>query len=189
MKHLVAWAKALAMAWGGPGLFVVAFIDSSFLSLPEINDVLVIWLVMQRKELMLYYALMATLGSLAGCFVVYGIGRKGGDAFMRRRVASDKAQSSMSALQRYGLLALLVPALLPPPAPFKIFVLLAGTARIKVTTFTIAVVVGRGLRYVAIGVLAVRYGDAALEYLRENAGPVGLALAAVVLIGGLAYVY
>lgn len=186
MKHLVAWAKAFAMAWGGPGLFVIAFIDSSFLSLPEINDVLVIWLVMQRKELMLYYALMATLGSLAGCFVVYGIGRKGGEALMGR---SASAQKSMTALQRYGLLAILVPALLPPPAPFKIFVLLAGVARIKIGTFTLAVVLGRGLRYVAIGVLAVRYGDAALEYLRENAGPVGLVMAGVVLLGGLGYIY
>ena len=187
MKHILTWAKAFAMTWGGVGLFVVAFIDSSFLSLPEINDILVIWLVIQHKELMLYYAAMATLGSLAGCFVVYGIGRKGGDTLMSKRLSSRKAARSLAALQRYGLLAILVPALLPPPAPFKIFVLLAGVARVSITTFTLAVVLGRGLRYVAVGLLAVRYGDAALEYLRENVGPVGIALSAVVLVGALAY--
>jgi membrane protein YqaA with SNARE-associated domain len=189
MKHFITWATAFAMAWGGPGLFVVAFIDSSFLSLPEINDFMVIWLVIQRKEFVLYYALMATIGSLVGCFVVYAIGRKGGEALMGRRLSTGRAQRSMEALRRYGLLAILVPALLPPPAPFKVFVLLAGVARIGLTTFTLAIVLGRGLRYVAIGLLAVRYGDAALAYLRHNAKPVGLALAAIVLVGGVAYVY
>ncbi len=189
MRHFIAWATAFAMTWGGPGLFVVAFIDSSFLSLPEINDFMVIWLVIQRKELVLYYALMATVGSLVGCFVVYGLGRWGGEALRRRRLSTGKAQKSMATLRRYGLLAILIPALLPPPAPFKVFVLLAGAARIGVATFTLAIVLGRGLRYVAIGLLAVRYGDAALVYLRHNAKPVGLVLAGVALVGGVAYSY
>lgn len=186
MNQLLAWAKTFAMTWGGPGLFVVAFLDSSVLSLPEINDVLVILFVMQHKELMLYYALMATLGSIAGCFVVYFIGRKGGEALATRRGATERAQQTF---QRYGLLAILVPALLPPPAPFKVFVLLAGIARIRLATFALAVAIGRGLRYVVIGLLAVWYGDAALEYLRHNAKPVGLATAAIVLVGGVVYFY
>jgi membrane protein YqaA with SNARE-associated domain len=186
MKQLLLWAKTFALAWGGPGLFVVAFLDSSVLSLPEINDILVILFVIQHKELMPYYALMATLGSIVGCLVIYGIGRKGGDALLTRKGASAR---NLAVFQRYGLLTVLVPAMLPPPAPFKIFVLLAGVARVRLATFAIAVAVGRGLRFLVVGFLAIRYGEVALNYLRENAKPAGLAGAAIVLIGGLFYVY
>ncbi len=183
LTSLVGWLGTI----GGPGLFAIAFIDSSFLSLPEINDILIISFVMQHPDRLLYYALMSTLGSIAGCFVVYFIGLKGGEAVLRRRFSAGRIEQAMNAFRRYGLLAILVPALLPPPAPFKIFVLLAGVSRVPLGTFTVAVAIGRGLRYIVLGLLAVRYGDMALHYLRENAKPVGLILAALVLAAGIAY--
>ena len=85
MARIVAWVQAFALGIGGPGLFLVAFLDSSFLSLPEINDLLVVMLVVEHKARMPYYALMATLGSVAGCLVLYGLGRRGGEALVRRR--------------------------------------------------------------------------------------------------------
>lgn len=186
MHHLVSWGRWLG-SFGGPGLFAVAFIDSSFLSLPEINDILIVSFVMQHKERFLYYALMSTLGSIAGCFTVYLVGLKGGEALLRKQFSAGRVERAMTTFRRYGLLAVLVPALLPPPAPFKIFVLLAGVARVRASTFAIAVGVGRGIRYVALGLIAIRYGDAAMQYLRENAKPVGLVTAGVVLVCGILY--
>ncbi len=187
MHHLLSWGRWLG-SFGGPGLFAVAFLDSSFLSLPEINDILVVSFVVQHKERLVYYASMSTLGSIAGCFLVYLIGLKGGEAVLRKRFSAGRIERGMEAFRRYGLLAILVPALLPPPAPFKIFVLLAGVSRVPLGTFTIAVAIGRGLRYFVLGLLAVWYGDMALHYLRENAKPVGLVLAGVVLVLGVLYI-
>ena len=70
MKSFIAWINGVALAIGGPGLFIVAFLDSSFVSLPQINDILVVVMVTQNKSWMLYYAAMATLGSVAGCYVI-----------------------------------------------------------------------------------------------------------------------
>lgn len=189
MKRLIVWAQGLAVSFGGPGLFLVGFLDSSFLSLPEANDILVVWMVTQHKERMLYYVAMATLGSLAGCLVIYGLAYKGGEAFVRRRFGSGKIEHGLEVVRRYGLLALLVPSMLPPPAPFKIFVILAGVVRIRPLSFIAAIGIGRGLRYLIEGLLAVWYGDMALRYIDEHGKTAALVAALVVLAMGLAVVW
>ncbi len=188
MSRIVSWVQAFALTIGGPGLFLVAFLDSSFLSLPEINDLLVVMLVIQHKELMLYYALMATLGSVSGCFVLYFVGRRGGDALMRRRFAGPRVQRATELSKRYGVLAVAIPAILPPPAPFKIFVLLAGVARVPVWQFVSAIAVARGFRYVVVGILAVQYGDDAMAFVHANGQVVSFVVVALLLCGGLSYV-
>ena len=95
MSRIVSWVQAFALSVGGPGLFVIAFLDSSFLSLPEINDILVIVMVIENKELMPYYATMATLGSVTGCLLLYVIGRRGGEALVRRRFAGPRLERAM----------------------------------------------------------------------------------------------
>ena len=187
MSRIVGWVEAFASSLGGPGLFLVAFLDSSFLSLPEINDVLVILMVSRNEALMPYYAAMATLGSVAGCMVLYGLGRRGGEAVLRRRITGPRLEKMMGLFQRFGVLAIIVPALLPPPAPFKIFILLSGVVRVPWPTFIGAVAVGRGIRYFGEGLLAVRYGDQAVEFLRVNGPLVTIVLAALGLVGGSAY--
>ena len=189
MEGFVEWVQGFAMSLGGPGLFFVAFLDSSFLSLPEINDILVIWMVTQRKDLMLYYVAMATLGSMTGCLTLYAVGRKGGEALLRRRFSAAGLDRAFARFNRYGIFALLVPALLPPPAPFKIFVLMGGVARMSLTSFVLAIGIGRGARYLIEGVLAVRYGDQAIEFVREHGKPMSLILVAIVLVAGGAYVF
>ncbi len=189
MKHVVAWAEALALSLGGPGLFLIAFLDASVLSLPEINDILVVWMVTRHKELLVYYATMATLGSIAGCLVLYWIAWKGGEALLRRWFHERHVERALATFQRYGLLALLVPSMLPPPAPFKIFVLLGGVARVPLRKFIVAIAIGRGLRYFGEGLLAVWYGDAAIGYIREHGKEVALIAAVLVLVGGVAYLW
>ena len=181
MARIVAWVQSFALSIGGPGLFFVAFLDSSFLSLPEINDLLVVVLVIQHKERMLYYALMATLGSLAGCLVLYFIGRKGGAALARRRFGGRRMERALTFYQRYGALAIAIPAVLPPPSPFKVFVLLAGIAGVPVLHFASVIALARGFRYTAEAWLAVRYGDQAIALLEENGRALSIALAVVVI--------
>jgi membrane protein YqaA with SNARE-associated domain len=187
MRRFADWIQSVALEMGAPGLFVVAFLDSSFLSLPEINDLLLVWMVTRHKWRMILYATASTLGSIAGCFVLYYIGRKGGDAVVRRRFGGGRVDRALMTMQRYGMLAILIPSLLPPPAPFKIFVLLAGVAHIRAPRFALAIAVGRGTRYFAEGLLAVWYGDAAIAFLENNLRIVSLTVAGLIVAGIAAF--
>ncbi len=154
MSKFVQRIQVLAMALGAPGIFLVAFLDSSILSLPEIADLLVIWMVTNNKSRLVLYVVSATVGSLLGCLLLYGIGRKGGASFVHKRFGSTNVERTLNAFRRYGVMAVLIPSILPPPAPFKIFVLLAGIADISVARFSTAILIGRGLRYTVEGLLA-----------------------------------
>src|SRR5438067_2165263 len=188
MRRFAHWVRELALALGAPGLFLVAFLDSSILSLPEIADLLVVWMVTRHKSRFVLYALSATAGSIAGCLVLYYIGKKSGDAFVRTRFGNTKVERSLESFRRHGIMAVLIPSLLPPPAPFKIFVLLAGLADIRVTNFTIAIAIGRGARYFIEALLALRYGDRAVTFMHENAATVSFAAVALLLAGLVAYI-
>ena len=187
MRAFLAWLYGAALALGGPGLFVVAALDSSFISLPQINDLLVVLMVTQNKALMLYYAAMATLGSVTGCYVIYYLAGKGGEAFLKKRTKPGGLERTLALYRRHGLLALMVPALLPPPAPFKLFVLGAGLAGVRPVPFVTAIAVARGARYVALGILAIYFGDAALELMRTRGREVALWLVGLILLGAAAW--
>ena len=188
MRSFIAWLHALALGLGGPGLFVVAFLDASFLSLPHINDLLVVVMVTAHKPWMLYYAAMATFGSVAGCYVIYYLAERGGEAFLRKRLKAGHVERALAAYKRNGLMALMIPALLPPPAPFKLFVLAAGVAKVRPLQFLVALTVARGARYVALGILAVYYGDSALELMRTHGRTVALVVVGL-LIAGIAGIW
>jgi membrane protein YqaA with SNARE-associated domain len=188
VKRLLAWIQATAVALGGPGLFVIGFLDSSFLSFPEVNDLLLMRMVMLRPRLLVYYALMATAGSVLGCLAIYYVARKGGEAFVRKRFKAHHVDKGLALFQKYGLLVIMVPALLPPPAPFKIFVLLAGVAAIPVWQFVAAIAIARGIRYGGEGLLAAWYGERAFAFLHDHAREVGLGLAATALVLGVGWV-
>jgi membrane protein YqaA with SNARE-associated domain len=187
MSKFVQRIQVLAMALGAPGIFLVAFLDSSILSLPEIADLLVIWMVTNNKSRLLLYVVSATVGSLLGCLLLYGIGRKGGASFVHKRFGSTNVERTLNAFRRYGVMAVLIPSILPPPAPFKIFVLLAGIADISVARFSTAILIGRGLRYTVEGLLAVWYGERAMAFIRENGSTVAIVLVAIIAIGFVVY--
>src|SRR2546425_13311978 len=109
MGRFVAWIHDLALAWGTPGLFVVAFLDSSFLPLPELNDVLLVWMVTRNKPLMLLYASSVAAGSLAGCLVLYSIGRRGGERLVKGRLGAEGVGGGTAAPRGCGALAGLGP--------------------------------------------------------------------------------
>jgi membrane protein YqaA with SNARE-associated domain len=170
-------------------LFVVAALDSSFLSFPQVNDLLIIYLSTTTPARMPYYAAMTTAGSLLGCFVLYAFARGGGEVFLRKRFSGKRVERGLALYQRHGLLAVVVPALLPPPTPFKLFVLLAGAAKVSPWKFGLAVLIGRGIRYFGQGYLAVLYGEAAADLVRTHGPEVGIALAALALLIGVAYYF
>jgi membrane protein YqaA with SNARE-associated domain len=187
VRSFITWINGLALSLGGPGLFAIAYLDSSFVSLPQINDILVVLMVTRNKTLMPYYAALATLGSIAGCYTIYFLAEKGGETFLRKRLHQGHIDRALQLYQRHGLLALMVPALLPPPAPFKLFVLAAGVAEVRPLQFIIAVGVARGVRYLALGTLAIFYGDYALELMRTHGATVGLWLAGIIVVAALAW--
>lgn len=187
MRDFISRIYGLALGLGGPGLFAAAFLDSSFVSLPQINDLLVVLMVTRNKTWMPYYATLATLGSVAGCYVIYTLAEKGGDTFLRKRLKQGHVDRALAAYKRHGLLALIVPGLLPPPAPFKLFVLAAGLAGVKPSRFVLGVAVSRGARYFTLGILSVYYGDAAIELMRTRGRDVALALVALIVAAAVAF--
>jgi len=167
MEKVVLWIQNVLLPTLGPaGLFVVAFFDSSFLSLPEINDILVVTACSLHPRSAWIPITLATLGSLAGCSVLWEIGRRGGEPLLERRFGKAQVARTRVAFERWDLLALIVPALLPPPMPFKIFVLSAGVFGVPWRRFAGTLILARGLRYVFWGLLGIVYGDEALRLLR-----------------------
>lgn len=185
MLHALAeFAQNFAERYGGPGLAFVAFLDSSFLSLPEVSDLLIVLFVLRDQSNWVYYGLMTMVGSVAGCYALYEVGRRGGHGFIRKRFHERHIDRALGWYKRYGLLVVIVPSILPPPTPFKIFVLLAGVADVKPLSFLSAVVVGRGFRYLGEAWLAYRYGDDAKVFIQHNLPQVSIALAIFIGIVG-----
>ena len=167
MHKVVLWVQGVLVPWlGPPGVFIAAFLDSSFLSLPEINDLLIVTSAATDPDTVWIYAAMATLGSLAGCSVLWWIGRRGGEAFLVRRFGKQRVDDTRTAFARWDVLALAIPAVLPPPMPFKIFVLSAGVFGVRYRRLAVTLLVARGIRYAFWGLFGALYGDEALATLR-----------------------
>ncbi len=196
MVRFVSWIQDVVLPLLGPsGIFLAAFLDSSFLSLPEINDLLVVTSAAAHPETAWISVLLATLGSVAGCAVLFVLGRRGGDAFLVRRFGVERTARARDLFHRFGPLALAVPAILPPPMPFKIFVIAAGVFGFPWPKFLITVLVARGVRYAVWAVLGATYGDEAVAMLRSfDAWAAGrqtllLSLAAGLTLATLAYLW
>ena len=187
-SNLSGWKQKVvtfAAGLGAPGLFLISFLDSSVLTFPVINDLLLIELSLQRPARMPLYASMAALGSILGCVLLFFIAEKGGEALFHKH-AGKRAVTIHNWVVDNGFGGMLVAALLPPPTPFKVFVVAAGVFEVPLISFTSAIALARLIRYFGVGYLAIRYGANALPYLaahkwRVTAVAIGLALASYVL--------
>jgi membrane protein YqaA with SNARE-associated domain len=160
-------------------------LDSSVLTFPVINDLLLIELSLQRPARMPLYASMAALGSILGCVLLFFIAEKGGEALFHKH-AGKRAVTIHNWVVDNGFGGMLVAALLPPPTPFKVFVVAAGVFEVPLISFTSAIALARLIRYFGVGYLAIRYGANALPYLaahkwRVTAVAIALVLASYVL--------
>jgi membrane protein YqaA with SNARE-associated domain len=169
------------VSFGPFGLLAIAFLDSVMIPMPGGVDAVLLLLSASRPSWMLIYVAAATIGSTAGCVVLYFISKRAGHRALRR-FSESKQKRVKSLIDRYDVLSVLVASLLPPPFPFKLFVVSAGVFRLSLVRFTIAIAAGRTFRYLLEGYLAARYGDHAKEILGRYYPAIGLGLAILIVV-------
>ena len=152
----------------GPSMIVIGALDSSLLSLPEVNDYLVVARCYTHPRAVFFFPMFAAIGSVLGCLLLYTILSRGGRAVLHRRFRVEHVERVERAYARFGILALAVPALLPPPMPFKIFVATAGALQFPRRRFLLTILLARSLRYYVEGTLAVFYGERVLRFSKDN---------------------
>ena len=186
-RWLELYVIGLPVYLAAPAMIVIGALDSSLLSLPEINDYLVVGRCFKDPSAAFYFPLFAATGSLLGCMLLYSIMRKGGQAVLRKRFSLESIQRVERAYARFGFLAIAVPAILPPPLPFKIFVATAGALEYPRWKFVLTIMLARSLRYYVEGILAVFYGRRVLLFLKDNGLVIISVVASLALIGVLIY--
>ncbi len=179
---------SLPIYYAAPAMVLIGALDSSLLSLPEINDYLVVGRCYKYPSAVFYFPLFAAGGSVLGCWLLYTIMRRGGQALLRKRFKPERIQKVEQAYARFGFLAIAIPAILPPPLPFKIFVATAGTLEYPRWKFLLTVMIARSFRYYVEGILAVFYGRRVLLFMKDNGLVVLMIVGAVLVTGVLGYV-
>jgi membrane protein YqaA with SNARE-associated domain len=172
--------KEFLIPFGAAGLFAIALLDSALIPLPGGPDAVMLLLSTQSPARMPLYALGATAGSVVGCLILYYISKRAGRRALEK-FSDEKRARVKELVDRYDVLSVLVASLLPPPFPFKLFVITAGVFRLSVPRFAIAVAVGRAFRFFLEGYLAVRYGEQAKELLARNYPVIGIGLAVLIV--------
>src|SRR5713226_5788478 len=169
------------VSFGPLGLLAIAFLDSLFIPMPGGVDAVLLLLAASRPSWVLIYVAAATIGSTAGCVGLYKVSQRAGHRALRR--FSEKKQKRVKDLiDRYDVLSVLVASLLPPPFPFKLFVVSAGVFRLNLMRFTIAIAAGRTFRYLFLAYLAAHYGERAKELLARYYPTIGIGLAVLVIL-------
>src|SRR5215831_12504132 len=173
--------QSVLIGFGALGIFAVALMDAAFIPLPGGPDVVVMALAHNNHAMAPVYIIAAIAGSTIGSLFLYFIARKGGQAALRKFSPQKRARVE-DLINRYDFWALLLAAVLPPPFPFKIFVLSAGAFRMHIWRFITAMVIGRGVRFILEGWMAVNYGEQATDIFKQHYPKIGLGLAAAILI-------
>ena len=175
---------------GGLGLIPLGLLDNSLLPLPGILDVATIVMSARQQQLWLYYALMATAGSVIGGFVTYRLSRKGGKEALERRFSPRKVDKVCEIFGRWGFAAIAIPAVLPPPAPMVPFLIAAGAMQYPARKFLAALTLGRISRYLLLAYLAARYGRQIIAFIAAHGHPVTVGIVvALVAIAAVVYYF
>jgi membrane protein YqaA with SNARE-associated domain len=167
----------------GPAMILIGALDSSLLSLPEINDYLVVARCYAHPHSAFLFPIFPAIGSTLGCLLLYTIFSRGGLAVLHRRFRADRVEKVERAYARFGVFTLAIPALLPPPLPFKIFVATAGALQFPRRKFLLTIMIARAVRYYTEGILAVYYGQRVLRFLKDNGLLIVSIVAALAVIG------
>jgi membrane protein YqaA with SNARE-associated domain len=151
-----AWILGLMKVLGIWGPFVIAFADSALLGMPV--DFIVATYVYQDRRRMLLYVAMASLGSALGSIPLYVLGYLGGEKVLRKRISEERFLKIHQSFERNEFWALMFPGMLPPPMPFKVFVLGAAVFEMRFRDFLIAIFAGRFVRFLVLSVLVIFFG-------------------------------
>jgi membrane protein YqaA with SNARE-associated domain len=169
------------MKWGVLGVGAIAVLDSS--SIPVPMDAILALYVWNDKRHFWIYCLMAAAGSALGGLLPYGLGRAGGELFLLRRVNRAKFERMRDRFQRQEFLAVMIPSMMPPPAPWKMFIFASGVFEMRVPVFLLAVFVGRMLRWLALSLLVLKLGPGAVDLVARHAVPAVIAVGVLAVIG------
>jgi len=164
----------------GLGFIPLGLLDNSVIPLPGSMDVLTIVLSARKRELWLYYAVMATIGSVIGGYVTYRLARKGGKETLERKFPARTLEKVYRIFGRWGFGAIAIAALLPPPVPMVPFLFAAGAMQYSVGKFLVALTVGRVVRYSFLAFLAAHYGRQVLTVMSQLGHPILIAVIALI---------
>ena len=156
LSRYTAFLWALLKPLGAWGVLAIAALDAAFFGLPM--DAVVAGYVYQDRARFLLYALMASAGSALGSIVIYGIGYEGGEELLRKRISPARFEKIHAAFDRHPFWSLMFPAMLPPPTPFKLFVLAAAVSEMSFVRFLLAIFSGRMVRFLVLGLLTIKFG-------------------------------
>jgi membrane protein YqaA with SNARE-associated domain len=178
---LLVWSWLVRL--GGPGLILIGIADNSVVPLTGSMDVLTIWLAAAHRNLWPYYALMATIGAVAGGYITYALGRKGGKETIERKLKKDKAEKLLKRFDRWGFWSVMVGALLPPPFPLVPVLLAAGALQYSTKKFLAALTFGRSVRYCLVAGIGSLYAKPITAFFSRYYKPTALVLAGFAAIG------
>jgi membrane protein YqaA with SNARE-associated domain len=183
-----AWLAALKTL-GAWGVFIISILDSAAFGVPM--DPLVAGYVYANPHKAWLYCLAGALGSALGSLVPYGLGRAGGELFLLKRINEARLKRIRDRFERQEFLALMVPAMLPPPTPFKLLVFSAGVFEMKPVAFLLAIISGRLVRFGLLSALTVIFGreivDETKNLVKTHPTILVLILFGVFLVGYLLY--
>jgi membrane protein YqaA with SNARE-associated domain len=177
LPALLAFAKPVAashvfLRWlrhlGGPGLILLGLLDNSVIPLPGSMDIFAIVLAADQRQWWLYYAFMATLGSVIGGFLTFRLARTGGKGKLAKRLKRSQMDKVHKVFEKWGFLSIAVPAILPPPLPMVPFLIAAGAAQYSIQKFLAALFLGRAIRYSILTFLAAIYGRPIIGYFSRH---------------------
>jgi membrane protein YqaA with SNARE-associated domain len=161
LARYTAWILRVLAPLGIWGVFAIAFADSALLGMPV--DAIVAYYVYQDHKRLLLYVLMASAGSALGSVPLYVIGYQGGEIVLRKRISEERFLRIHRSFERHEFWALMFPGMLPPPMPFKIFVLAAAVFEMRFRDFMAAIFAGRFVRFLTLGMLTLWMGPQVVE--------------------------
>ncbi len=171
------------LKWGIWGVGAVAVLDSS--SIPVPMDAILALYVWNDKPHFWLYCLMAAAGSAIGGLLPYGLGRAGGELFLLKRVDRAKFEKLRDRFQRQEFLAVTIPSMMPPPAPWKLFIFASGVFEMRVPNFLLAVFTGRMVRWLTLSLLVLKLGPGAVDLVARHALVAMLIVGALAVLGGV----
>jgi len=175
---MVEWTKAAFLPLGFTGLFILAFMESSFFPIPP--DILLLILTLAKPENWLFYAIITTIGSVLGAMFGYWLGLKGGLPLLKRFFSKEKISKVHRLFNKYEAWAIFIAGF--TPIPFKVFTVAGGVFYINFKKFVIASIIGRGLRYFLLAVLVSYYGQAIIDFVENYFDVISLVSVAVAVL-------
>jgi len=178
----------LLRSWGLLGVFLIAAFDSAGIPLPAVTDSVLVGVAIVSPARAYFAAVLAIVGSMAGNYFLFSVARKGGEAYLDKQTESGRAKKFREWFQRYGLITVFIPTLVPIlPLPLKVFVLSAGALGVNRRTFLLTILAGRVPRFLAMAYLGAQLGENSMAWLQDHVGvlvaiAVGVAVVLAVIV-------